>query len=74
MLDLIKIDVTYSKSAALRDVTIRVAENEVVALLGANGAGKSTTLRTISGLKSPDSGDIIFCGESIRGLQPDSRI
>jgi branched-chain amino acid transport system ATP-binding protein len=70
MLDLVKIDVTYGKSAALRDVTIEIAENEVVALLGANGAGKSTTLRTVSGLKTPDSGDILFFGESIKGLPP----
>ena len=70
MLDLVKIDVTYGKSAALRDVTIEIAENEVVTLLGANGAGKSTTLRTVSGLKTPDSGDISFLGESIKGLPP----
>ena len=70
MLHLVKIDVTYGKSAALRDVTIEIAENEVVALLGANGAGKSTTLRTVSGLKTPDSGDIFFLGKSIKGLPP----
>ena len=70
MLDLVKVDVTYGKSAALRDVTIEIAENEVVALLGANGAGKSTTLRTVSGLKTPDSGEILFLGENIKGLPP----
>lgn len=70
MLNLSRINVSYGKSAALRDITIEIAENEVVALLGANGAGKSTTLRSISGLKTPDQGDICFLGEMIKGLPP----
>lgn len=70
MLNLSKLNVSYGKSTALRDITIEIAENEVVSLLGANGAGKSTTLRTISGLKTPDQGDICFLGESIKGLPP----
>ncbi len=71
MLNLSDIHVSYGKSMALREISLEVAENEVVALLGANGAGKSTTLRTVSGLKTPDMGDITFMGESIRGISPD---
>jgi len=71
MLNLSEITVSYGKSVALREVSIEIAANEIVALLGANGAGKSTTLRAISGLKAPDKGDIIFSGESINRLSPD---
>ena len=70
MLNLSEINVSYGKARALRNITIEIAENEVLALLGANGAGKSSTLRTISGLKAPDSGEIFFLGESIKGLSP----
>ena len=60
----------YGKSIALRDVTLEVGEKEVVSLLGANGAGKSTTLRTISGLLSPRTGEIKFLGKKINGFPP----
>ena len=70
MLTLSGINVSYGKSTALRGITLEIAENEIVALLGANGAGKSTTLRTVSGLRTPDHGDIFFIGESIKGLPP----
>ena len=70
MLQISNLNVYYGKAAALRDVTLEVGENEVVALLGANGAGKSTTLRTISGLVAPRSGEIQFLGQSFKGLPP----
>lgn len=70
MLQISNLDVYYGKSIALRHVTIEIAHQEVVSLLGANGAGKSTTLRTISGLLTPRSGEIIFLGERINGLPP----
>ena len=70
MLRLSDLNVYYGKSRALRDVTLEVGEKEVVSLLGANGAGKSTTLRTISGLVSPKSGDIVFLGNKINGVPP----
>ena len=73
MLQISNLTVYYGKSIALRDVTIEVGEKEVVSLLGANGAGKSTTLRTISGLLSPRSGEIKFLGEKINGF-PSHRI
>ena len=63
----------YGAVSAVKGVTLTVGPGEVVALLGANGAGKSTTLRTISGLIRPASGAIRFAGERIDRLPP-SRI
>jgi branched-chain amino acid transport system ATP-binding protein len=68
MLQISDLSIYYGKSVALRNVALDVEDNEVVALLGANGAGKSTTLRTISGLLTPRSGEIIFMGQKIHGL------
>ncbi len=59
--------VNYGHVKALRGISLRVEEGEIVALLGANGAGKSTTLRTISGLIKPAAGDVRFDGRSITG-------
>ena len=55
----------YGKIAALRGVSLEVREGQIVTLLGSNGAGKSTTLRTISGLIPASSGRVTFCGEDI---------
>ena len=73
VLDISNLSVSYGAVSALRGVNLRVQPGEVVALLGANGAGKSTTLRTISGLGRPRTGEIRFLGERIDGL-PSSRI
>jgi branched-chain amino acid transport system ATP-binding protein len=62
--------VSYGAVAALRGVSLYVGRGEVVALLGANGAGKSTMLRTISGLMLPKSGEIRFLGQRIDGISP----
>jgi branched-chain amino acid transport system ATP-binding protein len=70
MLQISHLDVYYGKARALKDVTLNVGDKEIVSLLGANGAGKSTTLRTISGLLSPRSGEISFLDERINGLPP----
>jgi branched-chain amino acid transport system ATP-binding protein len=59
--------VRYGEIEALRGVSIAVAEGQVVTLLGANGAGKSTTLRAISGLIKPAAGEILFDGKPIAG-------
>jgi branched-chain amino acid transport system ATP-binding protein len=67
------ISVNYGAVSALRGVSLHVNPGEVVALLGANGAGKSTTLRTISGLIRPRGGAINFLGRRIDGL-PSARI
>jgi branched-chain amino acid transport system ATP-binding protein len=72
ILELKDVRVAYGKAQALHGVTLSVASGEVVALLGANGAGKSTTLRTISGLLKPLAGEIRFNGRSIAGLPADA--
>jgi branched-chain amino acid transport system ATP-binding protein len=64
--------VRYGEIEALRGPSISVDEGQVVTLLGANGAGKSTTLRAISGLAKPAAGDILFDGKSIAGLEPEA--
>ncbi len=64
--------VRYGEIEALHGLSIAVEAGEVVTLLGANGAGKSTTLRAISGLLKPAQGDILFDGQSIAGLAPES--
>lgn len=68
VLELRDLHVSYGKTAALHGVNLRVMPGEVVALIGANGAGKSTTLRTISGLLKPTRGEVFFDGRSIGGL------
>jgi branched-chain amino acid transport system ATP-binding protein len=70
MLQISDLSIYYGKSIALRSVTLEVGDGEIVSLLGGNGAGKSTTLRTISGLLTPRSGGIVFMGEKISGLPP----
>ena len=65
MLEVNDIHVYYGAIHALKGVSLSVKEGQIVALIGANGAGKSPTLRTISGLLRPKVGDITFEGESI---------
>jgi branched-chain amino acid transport system ATP-binding protein len=61
----------YGRVEVLKGVSLQVPKGSVVALLGANGAGKSTTLRVISGLLRPTAGQVTFEGEPIAGLRPD---
>lgn len=70
MLEVKDLVVHYGGVAAVKGVSFRVPEGTVVSLIGANGAGKSTILRTISGLKGPTSGDILFRGQPIHGRMP----
>ncbi len=65
MLELSSVDVYYDAIHALKDLSIKVCEGEIVTLIGANGAGKSTTLKTISGLLKPKSGSIKFKGKDV---------
>jgi len=71
LLELKNISSAYGSVEALRGVSLHVDRGEVVTLLGANGAGKSTTLRTISGLIKPTSGEIWFEGQRIDTLAPE---
>ncbi len=71
---MLKIDglkVSYGGIEAVRGITFQVPERQIVTLIGANGAGKSTTLRTIAGLVKPASGRIHIQGEDVTGLSPD---
>jgi len=72
LLELDKLVAVYGKVEALKGLSLKVEEGEIVTLLGANGAGKSTTLRAISGLMRPASGSIAVNGRSITGLSPDA--
>ncbi len=65
MLEVRNLHVYYGGIHALRGVSFSVPEKEIICLIGANGAGKSTVLRAISGLLKPRSGDILFKGESL---------
>ncbi|HET9393225.1 MAG TPA: ABC transporter ATP-binding protein [Candidatus Rubrimentiphilum sp.] len=70
LLEVTGLSVSYGGIRALRDVSLRVEEGEIVALLGSNGAGKTTMLRAISGLV-PYSGTISFDGKDLRKRSPD---
>lgn len=71
LLELNDVSVSYGRVEALRGVSLRVEEGQIVALLGANGSGKSTTLRTISGLMRPQRGALSFAGQSIGAASPE---
>jgi branched-chain amino acid transport system ATP-binding protein len=71
LLELKNVSSAYGSVEALRGVTLHVDAGEVVTLLGANGAGKSTTLRTISGLIQPTTGEIRFEGHRIDTMSPE---
>lgn len=70
MLQLQNISVSYGAIQALENVSLNVEEGEIVALIGANGAGKSTTLRTISGLTHPSAGKVLFHEQDITRVGP----
>ena len=67
MLKIDNINVYYGAIHALKGISVEVKEGEIVTLIGANGAGKSTILRTVSGLLKPKTGQIIFEGKNIGG-------
>ena len=70
MLDVKSIHTYYGLSHILFDVSITVSKGEVVGLLGRNGAGKSTTMKSIMGLTPPKEGTINFKGEDVTGAKP----
>ena len=71
MLKIDELKVSYGGIEAIKGITFEVPERKIVTLIGANGAGKSTTLRTIAGLVRPAAGRIHLQGEDITGLSPD---
>jgi branched-chain amino acid transport system ATP-binding protein len=72
MLELKNIQTYYGSIQALKDVNLKVGEGEIISLIGANGAGKSTTLMSICGIVPPRSGEVLFLGKPTSRLSPDA--
>ena len=72
MLEVKNIKTYYGNIQALKDVNIEIAEGEIITLIGANGAGKSTTLMSICGIVPPRAGEIFFMGQAIQDLAPNA--
>jgi branched-chain amino acid transport system ATP-binding protein len=70
MLEIKNLQVYYGAIHALKGIDFHLEEGEIVALIGANGAGKSTTLNSISGLQRPKSGEILFQGQKLTEIPP----
>jgi len=70
LLEVRNLTVHYGKALALDNVSLDIKEGEIVSIVGANGAGKTTVIRAISGLKVPTSGEIWFKGKRIDGIPP----
>jgi branched-chain amino acid transport system ATP-binding protein len=69
VLEVVDLGLSYGGAAALAGVTLTIAKGELVALLGANGAGKSSFIRAIAGIERPITGTIIFAGQDITALE-----
>ncbi|WP_158863670.1 ABC transporter ATP-binding protein [Leifsonia sp. AG29] len=74
LLELKNIRVAYGRIEAIHDMSFTVEEGEIVSLIGANGAGKSTTMKTISGILNPSAGHILFDGEDITKMKAHIRV
>ncbi len=70
LLELKNVVASYGNIKALKGISLSVEEGKIVTLIGANGAGKSTTMKTIMGVMKPNEGDIFFEGQSIKGKKP----
>jgi branched-chain amino acid transport system ATP-binding protein len=70
LLEVTNLNTFYGNSQALRDVSLDIGEGEIVALLGRNGMGKSSTLKSIMGMLKPDSGRVVFKGQEMTGMRP----
>jgi len=68
MLEIKNLNVSYGAIIALHGISLSVKQGSIVTLIGSNGAGKSTTLRAVSGLLKPKSGEILYDGQNIAGL------
>ena len=72
MLELKHLKTFYGNIQALKDVNIKISEGEIITLIGANGAGKSTTLMSVCGIVPPRSGEILFMGRPIQDMAPNN--
>jgi branched-chain amino acid transport system ATP-binding protein len=73
LLSVDSLELAYGQVAVCRDISLHIDRGEIVALIGANGAGKSTTLRAIAGVLSPRLGSIVFCGRDITAMPSHER-
>lgn len=73
MLHVENLQVKYGESVIVRDVSLRVKENQVVALMGRNGVGKTTVIKAIIGSLKSDQGDILYKGKKVTGWAPEKR-
>ena len=71
LLKILNVETYYGPVMAIRGVSLNVEPGQIVVLLGANGAGKTTVLKTISGAMDPQKGSVTFDGTEITGLDPD---
>ncbi len=71
ILEIKNLDVHFGGIKAVNNISMDVEQGKIITLIGANGAGKSTILRSIAGIVHPQNGEIIFDGENILGLSPD---
>ncbi|WP_406568113.1 ABC transporter ATP-binding protein [Caldinitratiruptor microaerophilus] len=74
MLEVSNLEVRYGDVSALRGISLRVEEGEIVSIVGANGAGKTTLINTLSGLLKPSGGSIRFLGQDITDTEPHDRV
>lgn len=73
ILELQKLAKSFENTEVLKEISLRVEEGQFVTLLGSSGCGKTTTLRIIAGLETPDSGRVILCGEDVTEKEPNLR-
>jgi branched-chain amino acid transport system ATP-binding protein len=71
VLKVVNINTYYGKVHALKNVSLHLNQGEIIALIGANGAGKTTILNTLSGITPPESGTLQFMGQQLTGIAPD---
>ncbi len=71
ILEIKNLSVSYGGIEAIKDISFDVEEGKIVTLIGSNGAGKSSTLRSVAGIVKAKSGEVLFNGENILGLSPD---
>ncbi len=74
LLEVSNLDIRYGRNHAVKNLTLNVATHELVTVLGANGAGKSSLLRAIQGMVPPSGGNILFDGDNITRLSPPERL
>lgn len=70
MLELKHVKASYNRIVALQDVSLQLSEGEIVSIVGSNGAGKTTSLMSVSGVVPCEGGDILWCGSSIKNQSP----